>query len=561
MATGNKEKLYRIIFYTAWLVISLIQAYNSELLADEAYYWKYAQNLSWGYFDHPPVVAVMIKSGYSLLHNELGVRLAHVLISIGFLYLLEKLVQPQKLLLYYLCVASIGLFHFIGVWALPDMPLLFFTASFFYLYRKYLERTSASIVLLLSLNIALLLLSKYHGILIIFFTIVAYPAILRRSSFWLITLLSIALFSPHIYWQLSNGMPSVKYHFVERSANTYSIEYTLNYLLSALGMFAPLTGIVLLWYSLKNKTTHVFDRTMKYNLAGILLFFLIMSFKGPTEANWVAYAIIPAVYLGYRKLEDVNWFTRFIRISFTISIILLLICRAYLIYDFLPVQKQFMYVKNKFGNTEAWAKDIEQYAGERPVVFMNSYQSAARYEFYTGNRSISLNNRMGRKNQYNLWIDEYELQGENVILIPNYHMPGLDSIQTPKGIVQFYPISNFRSASDIRLLYDIKEITVEPSQDMEVNFTIKSRDNLQWDYEASPEYPAVIHSLFFKHGERISDASTEFYIKNAMVNDDKIYTIWVTAPAEKGTYELYLDVASGWLPSSINGSKINVHVK
>ncbi len=43
------------------LILNLIQAANTELLDDESYYWAYSRFPAWGYFDHPPMIAVMIR--------------------------------------------------------------------------------------------------------------------------------------------------------------------------------------------------------------------------------------------------------------------------------------------------------------------------------------------------------------------------------------------------------------------------------------------------------------------------------------------------------------------
>ncbi len=52
-----------------------MQSGLTELQDDEAYYWVYSHFLDWGYFDHPPMTALLIKMGYAIFHNELGVRL------------------------------------------------------------------------------------------------------------------------------------------------------------------------------------------------------------------------------------------------------------------------------------------------------------------------------------------------------------------------------------------------------------------------------------------------------------------------------------------------------
>src|ERR1700744_4141124 len=80
----------KIIFYFLlfWTILNAIQAYTMELQADEAYYWMYSRYLDWGYFDHPPMVALFIRLGDSLMHNEFGLRMLTVFASSVSIYLL-----------------------------------------------------------------------------------------------------------------------------------------------------------------------------------------------------------------------------------------------------------------------------------------------------------------------------------------------------------------------------------------------------------------------------------------------------------------------------------------
>ena len=557
---NSNNKTIRICFYLFWLLVSLLQANFTELLADEAYYWKYAQDLSWGYFDHPPVVAAIIKPGYAMLHNELGVRLLSVLMGTAFLYLLELLVQPQQLKRYYLTVASIGAFHFLGFLALPDMPLMLFSITFLWLYKKYLEHDNVLMALLLGVNTTLLLLSKYHGILVIGFVLLSNLQLLRRGSFWAIVAVSGLLFIPHVMWQFNHDFPSIKYHLSERSVGGYKIEYTLNYILSSILIFAPVAGIVLLWQSFKAKTSDKFERSLKWILVGVLSFFLVMTYKGRAEANWVAIAIIPAFVLGYRHAENKQWFPKLIRVSALISLPLIFLIRLYLITDFAPNLNVLGYARETLHNTRTWAEQLQEKAGKRPVVFMNKYQYAAWYEFYTGKPSISLNNRMGRKNQYNIWPDERNMQGQDIMLVPNYFMQDKDTLRTAKGIYQYVYIDNFVSASCVNIHPQTKYIDTTASALVDIRFTISTEDT-SWDIQRNPNYTPVIHALILQGEQLYADRSIEFYITNAMLQHTDTYTAHIEMPAEAGTYELYLDVASGWLPASINseGIKLQVH--
>ena len=72
---------HRLFFYIGWALLSIIQATNTELFDDEAYYWVYSRFIDWGYFDHPPMIAAIVKAGYAIFPNEFGVRLFVLLLT------------------------------------------------------------------------------------------------------------------------------------------------------------------------------------------------------------------------------------------------------------------------------------------------------------------------------------------------------------------------------------------------------------------------------------------------------------------------------------------------
>src|SRR4029453_5076284 len=128
------QKHHRLLFYGSWLLLALAQAASTELIADEAYYWGYSRFPAWGYFDHPPMIAFLIKSGYAIFHNELGVRSICAFLSTLTILITESLTERKNPFLFYTIVLSIGVLQIAGFLAVPDTPLLFFPVFFFYLY-------------------------------------------------------------------------------------------------------------------------------------------------------------------------------------------------------------------------------------------------------------------------------------------------------------------------------------------------------------------------------------------------------------------------------------------
>src|SRR6187549_1753149 len=136
------QKHHRLLFYCSWIILGLIQSRYTELLDDEAYYWVYSKFLDWGYFDHPPMVALLIKMGYSIFHNELGVRLFFLLLNVLSLFLIERLLERKGSFLFYAIALSLAVLQLTCFVSVPDTPLIFFTALFFVAYRKFLQQTS-----------------------------------------------------------------------------------------------------------------------------------------------------------------------------------------------------------------------------------------------------------------------------------------------------------------------------------------------------------------------------------------------------------------------------------
>jgi 4-amino-4-deoxy-L-arabinose transferase-like glycosyltransferase len=227
-----------------WLLIftllNLVTALFTELYNDEAYYWAYSRFLDWGYFDHPPVIALLIKIGYAIIPGELGVRLLSLLSVSAGLWLISKTSQTKDVKLFVLLMFSVFPFFLFGFTALPDSPMLFSIALFFWTYQQFIKDESWKWTLVLAVVMAFMLYTKYMGVLIILFTLTSNLNLLKRKWFWLASIIGAFLFLPHLYWQYVNDFPSVQYHLVDRSAKAYNYSFTLEYIGAQLFFLWPI---------------------------------------------------------------------------------------------------------------------------------------------------------------------------------------------------------------------------------------------------------------------------------------------------------------------------------
>lgn len=409
---GNAlPKNHKLLFYAAWFLINIIQAANTELFDDEAYYWVYSRFLDWGYFDHPPMVAALIKAGYALFHNELGVRITMVLLNTATIFIIQQLTYKKDDRLFYAITTTIAVAQIGGILAAPDTPLLFFTALFFWLYQRFVQKINFTNAIWLGICMACLLYSKYHGILVILFTAIANPHIFTKRYTYVSGAICLLLFFPHLYWQYRHHFPSVQYHLFERNAATYQFSFTTEYILGQLAFAGPLMGWFLLWAAFSYRPFNYQERALEFSLVGIYAVFLISTCKGRAEANWTVAAFIPLMVLAHRYLVGHYKMQKWLYRSLPITLLLVLIARLYMMGWVPPA---WWVGHNEFHGNHIWTNAIQHKAGQLPVVFIDTYQQASKYWFYTGVPALSLNSPYYRRNNFNLWPVEDSLIGKTV---------------------------------------------------------------------------------------------------------------------------------------------------
>lgn len=567
LETKKRAGQILFIFLGIWTLINIIQASFVEVHADEAYYWVYSRFLDWGYFDHPPMVALFIRMGDALFPSTLGLRLFTVITSTLSVYLLWKIVSRyvQNIKLFILLFGSVVLFHVYGFITTPDSPLFFFTVLFLYVYQRYAETDKLKWAFLLALVIAGMLYSKYHGILVLFFTILSNFRLLKKPTFWFIVVLSVAAFIPHIWWQVQNNYPSFYYHVIDRSAAFYRFGFTTEYLLAQLALAGPLVG----WYMYRSAATlkagDPFLRAVKFNCVGIFIFFFISTLKGRVEAHWTLPAMICLFILAYVAIARYavsKWFEKLA----TVNIFLIVLLRLVLIFP-IDALRKIKIVDYYFGNA-AWAKEIYKKAGDVPVIFTDSFQVPSRYNYYTrSTKGFGYDSRYYRKNQYDLWPLEDSLRNKRVYFVTGQGIAGhgkVDTIPTTKGL--YYGIW----LDQVRLY---QKVTVNP---VVVPADWKAGEIRELELKISNPYKEAVSlgnaggrwkcylEYGFKQGPDLGafkqvDAEIEKVVVGA--GESVVIKGKVQAPSDPGKYKLIFSLRTEPFSGSRNSNMIPVEIK
>lgn len=354
--------------------------------------------------------------------------------------------------LFYALACAMAVLQIGGIIAVPDIPLTFFVALFFWCYKKFINKPSLVNSVVLGVIIALLFYSKYHSILIVGFTFLSNPSLFRKWQSYVAALTGLLLFMPHLYWQFTHGFPSVQYHLFDRNSPGYRFANTLEYIGGQILITGPLTGWLVLWAAFKYKPLDYFEKALKFSLAGFFLFFLFSTLKGRVEANWTIPAFVPLIILSHQYLLNADKLRKILIKSVPVTLVLVLAARLYMMLDVMPVK---MIRKDEFHKNREWTKAIQEKAGGLPVVFINTYQLSSKYWFYTGMPSYSLNTTFYRRNNFNYWPVEDSFAGKTVYVVSGYD-PVLfkDSLFTSRGLAGGGRVENFYSFSRIMIEHE-----------------------------------------------------------------------------------------------------------
>jgi 4-amino-4-deoxy-L-arabinose transferase-like glycosyltransferase len=201
-------------------IVRLVVAAGTNLSPDEAYYWVWSRVLQPGYLDHPPMVALWIRTGTLLAgHTPLGVRLlAPFAAALGSWLLAqaaEDLVPGRRAGLIAATLLNATLLFGVGaVTMTPDTPLLFFWTATLWAMARLIRTGNAVWWLVAGLAAGAALDSKYTAFLLVAglgLWAVLTPRgrrWLHQAEPWFGGALAVLVFTPVLAWNAGHGWAS-----------------------------------------------------------------------------------------------------------------------------------------------------------------------------------------------------------------------------------------------------------------------------------------------------------------------------------------------------------------
>ena len=401
-----------LLWLGVWWIANLVQAGFTELANDEAYYHMFAERPAWGYFDHPPVTALLVWAGERLFGGELGVRFFFTVLQPLYLWILWRLIRPadagrRDAALFVVVSAATLMLQLYGFIAVPDGPLMFTTALFLLTFKWFSENRRRA-WLWMGIAMALMAYSKYHGALVVLFALAANPRQLLRPALYSSGAVALLLLVPHLVWQYEHDWASFAYHLSGRNSvfrPGYVVEFLANVLVVFNPFFVPL--YVQAWRKVKPQTP--VGRALKFLPVAFIVFFMLSSLRGYVQPQWVIVSCFGLVCVLFAYARRHPRTRRYVMRAGGVTVGLIVLVRLVMIFNPLGIRFEV------FNNPESYAA-IAAEADGRPVVFRYGYAVAAKYAFYTGGEAYCQPNIRYRTHQWQFRDDDSQFIGREVLV-------------------------------------------------------------------------------------------------------------------------------------------------
>ena len=430
-----------------------------ELSVDEAQYWHWSQNIEFGYFTKPPMIAWAIALSTSVFGNEeWAVRLFSPLIHFCISLILwatsqfafgAKAGKLAALIWIFTPAASLGSFIIS-----TDTPLLlFWSFSILFIFKLFRNETNL-IAILAGISIGLAFLSKYAALYFVIFFIMWWLIYDRNKdlsikNMFIILLTSMLVASGNIYWNYINEFVTVS-HTVSNANLTkiiFNLTNVISFLSSQLLVFGPI--FLLLYIFL------IFDCFLKKGKLSLLAFLsfpiiiliTIQSFLKISNPNWAITAYISATIIlsAYIVIQKYKFLRIFFKVGFIINFVLsIFILKVTLTGDFYPLNLKSDPLRKTLG-FELLSNKIKNRFNTDLIsaIVFETRGDISRFNYYLNRSHNKFKNKIFLKSESlkpgNFYEANYDYSnrqfhsGENVLIVSNkskiYNYPNLTDIK------------------------------------------------------------------------------------------------------------------------------------
>jgi 4-amino-4-deoxy-L-arabinose transferase-like glycosyltransferase len=351
-----------LIFILKYLISLYLFSTKFSLYVDEAQYWLWSQNLEWGYYSKPPLIALVIRCFTHLFGNgEIVLKIIPnlcVAISSWFIFkLATDLFSPRIGIISILIFLTMPIVIFGSFFVTTDPLLILCWSTALYLLNCALVKNTTLYWILFGLISGLGFLAKY-AFIYFYLCLFCYLFFFDKAKikqikigFLCSILITLALLTPNIYWNISNGMMTFNHiaqDNIKLQHQVYNPLKILSFILEQAAIMGIFNFIAILTPFFKK--THLDKKKQQLLYSFSLPIFVILAsqaFFNRSNANWTAPAFVSISILTAYYIKNFN-FTKLYKASLSLGIT----CTLGLIV--LSTDRAMQWKNNPFNRIYGW---------------------------------------------------------------------------------------------------------------------------------------------------------------------------------------------------------------
>ncbi len=466
MNSVTSQSATRIFFISLIGAVILRGIFNSvmPLSGEEAYYWMWSRYPDLCYFDHPPLIAWMIRISTALLgHSVFAVRASALLsntLTAVIIFLCTRRITGDRVVAAWaggLFLVAI-FFAAMATLAIPDSYLFLLWSLTLWLTIETTRGERPFLWIAVGASLGLCMLAKFHAVLLAL-SILSYLLISGqqrkhfRSGWLYLGMMVAALVTlPILIWNVREGWPtftfqlSSRQHFILGNP-IYLIEMlTVHFAIMGLLLF-PLSVAAAAW-GLRRGIKEKEDALLFLSISCILpyAFFLLLSIFIKIDSQWSAPAFISgsilAAMLGaalMRNPERPRWQKRMLPLALKVNTVVLVIAYVVpllvlLFPDLIPrnlilsKHRHRKFTTSKIGELYGWEEignhlkhEISLLGGpQHAFIFSRTgWCTAASFCFYSGGEADAFifDRPPAGGHQFFIWERKADPRGMNAVVI------------------------------------------------------------------------------------------------------------------------------------------------
>jgi hypothetical protein len=426
------KKLF--IGFLAIYLIRLVIVFTMGIMPQDAYYYLYSEHLDFSYFDHPPMVAYMLRAfslvlGKSVVAIKLTDFIVTLMSLLAFYKLARYFLSEKQAIRASLFYGTTLLLTVLSINTTPDVPLMLFWTLALVCSYKALFEGRLKYWIAAGFLMGLSFISKYTGLFLLFgffaFLMLSKSHrryLLSKQSALLLIFFAIGIF-PVVYWNYANDWTSFAFQTADRAGSIDEFklhpELFLGYVATQLMLLIPFlfVGMIVIVFKMIRKVVQKRASPHEKNLflmvfsLPIILFFFGVSLIYWVKLNWIMPGYIAAIILVSSFLGQ-----KLLRGQIITSLVL---------HILLAVQIVFYPVSVKSDDTwfgwDTFSATVEERMTEHPNAFLfadDNYKTSAVLDFYL-DRKIYAGNVVGRNGKQFAILDPdlSHLEGADAIFI------------------------------------------------------------------------------------------------------------------------------------------------